>query len=139
MISMCSWYYERDSGPTSVELGRALIFGPEEASRDRAMQTNAILREHFETHTPEEWATEISNERRRANDHAARQREAEKALLLLLLREENASVEFTMAEMASAPRNGSLVSQHNAITGSELLAYRAAGREDGQCRKVAEE
>jgi len=68
MISTCSWYYERDSGPTSAELERALMFGPAEASLDRAARTNAILREHFElAHTLEEWVTEIGKERQRAD------------------------------------------------------------------------
>lgn len=67
MISTCSWYYERDSGPTSAELERAIMFGPADASLDRAARTNAILREHFKTHALEDWAAEIGRERQRAN------------------------------------------------------------------------
>jgi hypothetical protein len=67
MISTCDWHYERDGKPTGAELERALMFGPADASLDRAARTNAILREHFETHTLEEWVAEVSRERRRAD------------------------------------------------------------------------
>jgi hypothetical protein len=62
--------------------------------------------------------------------HKRRQVEAEQALMLLLLREENATVEFTPAEMARAPRDGSFVSSRNQANGNEVLAFAAtrAGR-----------
>ena len=80
MISTCGWYFERDSMPDSAELERALMFGPADASLDRAARTNAILREHFETHTLEEWVAEVSRERQRA-DKAERELAEVRALM----------------------------------------------------------
>jgi hypothetical protein len=122
MISTCSWYYERDSGPTSAELERALMFGPEEASRDRAMRTNAILREHFElAHTLEEWVTEIGKERKRA-DRAER---------------ELAEFRAKLAEMREewAVRWPAVGGYHYEICDSEEEA-READPQDGSCEVV---
>lgn len=55
--------------------------------------------------------------------HQQRQVEAENALMLLLLREEDATVEFTPAEMVRAPSNGSFVSSSNQANGNEVLAF----------------
>lgn len=66
MIGTCSWTYETPSQPTRRELERALVIGEAEVARERALRIDSALREHFETHTLEQWVTAAVGQRRRA-------------------------------------------------------------------------
>ncbi len=59
--------------------------------------------------------------------HRRRQVDAERALMLMLIRE-GGRTEFTPKEMVSAPADGSFVSSRDATTGNEVLEFRAARR-----------
>jgi hypothetical protein len=79
--------------------------------------------------TAEAYATacrERDQARAERDGHRARQIEAERALILLLIREGGRTV-FTPREMISAPSGGSFVSSRDVRTGNEVLAFVAAG------------
>lgn len=59
--------------------------------------------------------------------HRRRQIEAERALMLLLIRE-GGQIEFTPKEIVGAPSDGSFVSSRDAATGNDVLAFVAARR-----------
>lgn len=58
-ISGCTWTYTRPSLPTQAEIDRALQIGPAAAHGECVRRVDAILREHFESHTLVEWFTEV--------------------------------------------------------------------------------
>jgi hypothetical protein len=59
--------------------------------------------------------------------HRRRQIEAERALMLMLIRE-GGRAEFTPKEMVRAPGDGSFVSSRDVATGNEVIEFRATQR-----------
>lgn len=102
-----------------------------DARRDHEEIVEALKEQRDETHDLADRNEQLRDER---DGHRHRQVEAERALILLLLREEGARVEFTAAEMIRAPQDGSFVSSRT-VAGSEVLEFRAARpvRDDDRC------